>query len=102
MSSNTDTLATNIFSDIYHRKCKLGDDLTFNGKMLKVVNINTVNKTMECIKLIRKSRIQFPFAKKGDVIICPNGDMFKVQVDLENHNYIYCSRCEHKNYWHSS
>jgi hypothetical protein len=76
---------------MYNTKCKVGNTLPIKGHLYLIVNINSVNGTMECIKLDRKSRKQFPYAKKGDIIICPNGDLFTVAIkNLENHNSIYC------------
>lgn len=94
------------------KKCKVGYTFPIHGDLYLIVSINTTNGTMKCIKLCRKSRKQFPYAKKGDIIICPNGDIFTVMIkNLENHNSIYCLPYEMSfelndiksgNFWRSS
>jgi len=94
------------------KECKVGYTFSIHGDLYLIVSINNTNGSMECIRLYRKSRKQFPYAKKGDLIICPNGDIFTVMIkNLENHNSIYCLPYEMSfklndiksgNFWHSS
>lgn len=100
------------WSLFYSGNPQIGNTFPIHGDLYLIVSINTTNGTMKCIKLCRKSREQFPYAKKGDIIICPNGDIFTVMIkNLENHNSIYCLPYEMSfelndiksgNFWRSS
>jgi len=46
----------------HDKKCQVGCTFPINGDLYLIVKI--YNNTMECIKLDRKSRKQFPYAKK--------------------------------------